>query len=272
MEYDSWVPEGVDITVPNASRVYDYALGGMHNFAVDRAFWHQVQALFPDAHLIARANRAYLGRAVRWLVEEQGVDQFLDIGSGIPTLGNVHEVAQRADPRARVVYVDVDPIAVEQSRSLLRDNPKAQVIHGDLRDPDAVVWNDEVISFLDFSRPIAVLMVAVLHFIPDEVAPRALISRIGTALMPGSFLVLSHVGPEVSEQGLQRQETARRLYEKTPTPLVIRDGREFRALIDDSFEVLEPGIVAADRWRPDPEQIADIPPQPNALVAVARRR
>jgi hypothetical protein len=124
MERDAWVPEGVDITVPNASRIYDYALGGMHNFAVDRAFWHQLQDLFPDAHLVARANRAFLGRAVRWLVEEQGVTQFLDIGSGIPTLGNVHEVAQGADPRARVVYVDIDPIAVEQSRSLLHDQPE----------------------------------------------------------------------------------------------------------------------------------------------------
>jgi SAM-dependent methyltransferase len=272
MEPNTWVPEGVDITVPNASRVYDYALGGMHNFTVDRAFWHQVQELFPEAHLVARANRAYLGRAVRWLVEEQGVTQFLDIGSGIPTLGNVHEVAQEADPRARVVYVDIDPIAVEQSRSLLRDNPNAHAIRGDLRDPDAIVWNDQVISFLDFSRPIAVLMVAVLHFIPDEAGPRSLISRIGTALMPGSFLVLSHAGPAVTEEGLEGQENARKLYEKTPTPLVIRDSRQLLALIDDSFEVLEPGVVTADQWRPDPEQTAEIPPQPTALVAVARRR
>jgi hypothetical protein len=134
------------------------------------------------------------------------------------------------------------------------------------------VWDDQVISFLDFSRPIAVLMVAVLHFIPDEADPRSLISRIGAALMPGSFLVLSHVGPEVTEDGLGRQKTARKLYEKTPTPLMIRDGRQFLDLIDDSFEVLEPGVVAADRWRPDPEETAEIPPQPTALVAVARRR
>jgi hypothetical protein len=134
------------------------------------------------------------------------------------------------------------------------------------------VWDDQVISFLDFSRPIAVLMVAVLHFIPDEADPRSLISRIGSALMPGSFLVLSHAGPEVTEEGLERQEKARRLYEKTPTPVVIRDGRQLLDLVDESFEVLEPGVVAAHQWRPDPEQTAEIPPQPTALVAVARRR
>ncbi|AEV81881.1 hypothetical protein ACWT_0867 [Actinoplanes sp. SE50] len=272
VEPNTWVPEGADITVPNASRVYDYALGGMHNFAVDREFWHHVQDSFPEAHLVAQANRAYLGRAVRWLVEERGVTQFLDIGSGIPTLGNVHEVAQEADPDARVVYVDIDPIAVEQSRSLLRDNPNAHAIRGDLCDPDTIVWHDQVISFLDFSRPIAVLMVAVLHFVPDEADPRSLISRIGAALMPGSFLVLSHAGPEVTEDGLRRQEIARKLYEKTPTPLVIRDREQLLGLLDESFEVLEPGVVAADQWRPDPEQAAQIPPQPTALVVVARRR
>src|SRR3954467_14906388 len=130
-----WVPEGVDITVPDASRVYDYALGGVHNFAVDREFWQRAEKMFPEARLVARANRAFLGRAVRWL-SAHGVRQFLDIGSGIPTLGNVHEVAQEADPGARVMYVDIDPIAVQQSRSLLAGNPYARGIGADLRDPD----------------------------------------------------------------------------------------------------------------------------------------
>jgi len=139
-----WVPEGVDITVPDASRVYDYALGGVHNFAVDREFWHRAEAAFPGAGLAARTNRAFLGRAVRWLAD-RGIRQFLDIGSGIPTLGNVHEVAQDANPDARVMYVDIDPIAVQQSRSLLDGNPYAQVIEGDLRDPESILYHPEVL-------------------------------------------------------------------------------------------------------------------------------
>ena len=137
--YD-WVPDGVDVTVPDASRVYDYALGGVHNFEVDRAFWDRAEAVMPNVRAIARANRAFLGRAVRELVAA-GVTQFLDIGSGIPTLGNVHEVAQDADPRARVMYVDIDPIAVQQSRSLLADNPYARVVEGDLRDPESILYH-----------------------------------------------------------------------------------------------------------------------------------
>src|ERR1700759_21135 len=163
--YD-WVPEGVDVSVPDASRVYDYALGGVHNFEVDRQFWDRAEAAFPGAARVARANRPFLGRAVRRL-SELGIRQFLDIGSGIPTLGNVHEVAQEANPDARVVYVDIDPIAVEQSRSLLAGNPYARVIEGDLRDPEAILTHPEVLDLLDFTRPVAVLTVAVLHFVAD---------------------------------------------------------------------------------------------------------
>lgn len=271
-EPDAWVPDGVDITVPNASRVYDYALGGVHNFTVDREFWHQAEQLIPDARMVARANRAYLGRAVRWLVEEEGVTQFLDVGSGIPTLGNVHEAAQEVDPAARVVYVDIDPIAVDQSRSLLRDNAQARAIHGDLRSPETILFDPQVLDFLDFSRPVGVMMVAVLHFIPDEADPRSIIARFGSVLASGSFLVLSHAGPDVTREGRERQEAVRKLYEQTPTPLVIRDAEQLLGLLDESFEVVEPGVVSAERWRPDPEEAAEIPPQPTALVLAARRR
>ena len=271
-EPSAWVPHGVDITVPNASRVHDYALGGVHNFTVDREFWHQTERVLPEARMIARANRAFLGRAVRWLVEEQGVTQFLDIGSGIPTLGNVHEAAQEIDPRARVVYVDIDPIAVEQGRSLLRGNPHARVVRGDLRDPEAVLSDSRLLEFLDFSRPIGVLMVSVLHFVPDTAGPLSIVARIGAILASGSYLVLSHAGPDVTEDGRERQELLRRLYEQTPTPLVIRDREHLLHLIDESFEVVDPGVVPAGEWRPDPEEAAEIPAQPTALVVVAHRR
>jgi SAM-dependent methyltransferase len=267
--YD-WVPEGVDVTVPDASRVYDYALGGVHNFEVDRQFWQRAEAAFPGAALVARANRAFLGRAVRRL-SESGVRQFLDIGSGIPTLGNVHEVAQEANPDARVVYVDIDPIAVEQSRSLLAGNPYARVVEGDLRDPDGILTHPEVPDLLDFTRPVAVLTVAVLHFVADDAGPAGIIERLGKALVPGSYLVVSHLGPDESPAGRVAQETARRMYEGTPTPVVIRDRAQLAAIVGDGFEIVEPGVVAATDWWPDPDEAGD-PPQPTALVVVARKR
>jgi SAM-dependent methyltransferase len=260
----------VDITVPDASRVYDYALGGVHNFAVDREFWHRAEAAFPGAGLVARANRAFLGRAVRWL-SDQGVRQFLDIGSGIPTLGNVHEVAQEANPDARVMYVDIDPIAVQQSRSLLAGNPYARVIEADLRKPEGILYHPDVLQLLDFSEPVAVLTVAVLHFVPDSLDPAAILGRIGDALVSGSFLVLSHAGPDVTEAGRAQQERARQLYERTPTPIVIRGVDEITALLGNGFTLVEPGVVSASYWHPDPDE-ADDPPQPTALVAVARKR
>jgi SAM-dependent methyltransferase len=265
-----WVPEGVDITVPDASRVYDYALGGVHNFAVDREFWQRAVAAFPEAGMVARANRAFLGRAVRWL-SARGIRQFLDIGSGIPTLGNVHEVAQEANPDARVMYVDIDPIAVQQSRSLLAGNPYARVIEGDLRDPEGILYHPDVLRLLDFSEPIAVLTVAVLHFVPDSADPAGVMKRLGDVLVSDSCLVVSHLGPEVTPEGRERQEQARRLYERTPTPVVIRGREEIEALVGSDFDIVSPGVVAASDWHPDPDE-ADDPPQPTALVAVARKR
>jgi hypothetical protein len=265
-----WVPEGVDITVPDASRVYDYALGGVHNFAVDREFWRRAEAAFPDAGLAARTNRAFLGRAVRWLAD-QGVRQFLDIGSGIPTLGNVHEVAQDANPEARVMYVDIDPIAVQQSRSLLAENPYAQVIEGDLRDPESILYHREVLRLLDFSEPVAVLTVAVLHFIPDSADPAGILKRLGDAMVSGSYLVMSHVGPEVTPAAREKQEQIRKLYEHTPTPVIIRDPDELTTLVGGDFDFVEPGVVSATYWHPDPDE-EDETPVPAALVAVARKR
>lgn len=267
-ESSAWVPEGVDITVPNASRVYDFALGGVHNFRVDRDFFTQAERVMPQLRLLAQANRAFLGRAVRWLAAA-GMRQFLDLGSGIPTLGNVHEVAHETDPTTRVVYVDLDPVAVEQSNSLLKGNQYATAIRGDLREPDKILRDPRLLEFLDFSQPVAVLMVAVLHFIPDRQDPQSIIREFGTALAPGSFLALSHGTPEATEEGRRQQETVRKLYEQTPTPFVVRNAGQVTALIEDCFELLPPGVVSVDKWHPDPED--DELPQP-VLAAVGRRR
>jgi len=265
---DGWVPEGVDVTVPDASRVYDYALGGVHNFEVDRDFWHRAEKMFPDARLVARANRAFLGRAVRWL-SARGIRQFLDIGSGIPTLGNVHEVAQEADPRARVMYVDIDPIAVQQSRSLLAANPYARVIEGDLRKPDTILYHPDVLDLFDFTEPVAVLTVAVLHFVPDDADPAGILRRLAEPLSAGSHLVISHMGPEETPERREAQDQVRRMYERTPTPVVMRSKEEIAALLGDTFTPVEPGVVVANDWHPDPDE--DDPRQPTALVVVARK-
>jgi S-adenosyl methyltransferase len=265
----SWVPEGVDVTRPDASRVYDYALGGVHNFAVDREFWQRAELVLPGARYLARANRAFLGRAVRELAAA-GITQFLDIGSGIPTLGNVHEVAQDANPDARVVYVDIDPVAVQQSRALLTGNPLATVIEGDLRRPEGILYHPDVLELLDFDQPVAVLAVAVLHFIPDSDNPAAIVSRITDEVVSGSYLVVSHLGPDDTAEGRAGQAAAQKLYERTPTPLIIRSPAELAALIDDRFDIVEPGLVGATDWRPEPDESDDLP-QPTALVAVARK-
>jgi SAM-dependent methyltransferase len=269
-EPSAWVPEGVDITVPNASRVYDFALGGVHNFRVDREFFAQAELVMPQVRLLAQANRAFLGRATRWLTAA-GMRQFLDLGSGIPTLGNVHEVAQEADPTTRVVYVDIDPVAVEQSNSLLKNNRFATAIRGDLRDPGTILRDPRLLDFLDFSQPVAVLMVAVLHFVPDQDDPWSIIREFAGALMPGSYLAISHGAPEATEESRRQQEAVRKLYEQTPTPFVIRDPEQVAGLLGESFELLPPGVVRADQWHPDPEDAGELP-QPAVLAAIGRRR
>src|SRR5947209_6612941 len=160
MERPSWAPEGIDLDRPNAARMYDYALGGSHNFAVDREMVEQVEKIMPGSSLIAHVNRAFLQRAVR-LCLDAGIRQFLDIGSGIPTVGSVHEVAQAVDPRARVAYVDVDPVAVAHSRAILVDNPYATAVPGDVRHPAEVLADSEVTALLDLGQPVAVLLIAV---------------------------------------------------------------------------------------------------------------
>jgi SAM-dependent methyltransferase len=262
------VPEGVDVTVPNAARVYDFALGGHHNFAVDRAFFAQAEAVMPNLRQLAHANRAFLGRVVRWLVDS-GVDQFLDIGSGIPTLGNVHEVAQDANPRARVVYVDIDPVAVEQSRAMLAGNRHAAAVEADLRRPEEILYHPTIVDMLDFSRPVAVLMIAVLHFVQDTDDPAGIIDRVGQALVSGSYLAMSHATPDASPQRHHGQELARQLYERTPTPVRLRTREQVRELLN-GWELEPPGLVPVTDWHPDPD--ADEPAQSIALGALARRR
>jgi hypothetical protein len=265
MELPGWVPEGVEVTVPNAARMYDYALGGYHNFAVDREFVERAEELMPGAIASAHANRAFVRRAVRWLVGS-GLRQFLDIGSGIPTLGNVHEVAQRMAPESRVIYVDIDPVAVAHSGAILADNPGTRVVWGDLRRPGEILYHPDVLGFLDFSQPVAVLLNAVLHFVSDEDDPAGIVAQVREALVAGSHLTVTHATRV--PQRASEQERVRRLYQSTPTSVNLRTREQVGHFLAD-WELVEPGVVPVTDWHPDSED-GDDPPEPRILAAIAR--
>ncbi|WP_238413007.1 SAM-dependent methyltransferase [Saccharothrix deserti] len=257
----------IDLSRPSAARVYDYYLGGAHNFAVDREMAQQAIRMWPDLPLIMQANRAFLRRAVRHCVAA-GVRQFLDLGSGIPTAGNVHEVARAADPGARVVYVDRDPIAVTYSRSILGDDRQTAVVKADLCRPDLVLTRPEVTSLLDFDQPIAVMMVAVLHFVPDSEDLAGIIAGYRDAVAPGSFLVVSHA----TEAGQpEKAEEHQELYRRTATPMTMRSQEQVAALFD-GFDLIDPGVVYLPLWRPESlDEVDEHPERFTGLAAVGRK-
>lgn len=261
-----WAPGEIDLDRPSAARVYDYYLGGSHNVAADREMAREAIAMWPELPLVMQANRAFLRRAVRYCIE-QGVRQFLDIGSGIPTVGNVHEVAQQAASDARVVYVDVDPVAVSHSRALLAGNDLATVVQADLRTPDRVLGDPDVRALLDFDQPVAVLLVAVLHFVPDDDHPGALVARLIESLAPGSFLVISHASQDGQPDRIAEH---RALYSRTATPMTMRNRDEVTALFG-RCELVEPGVVFLPQWRPDsPQDVDDSPERFTGFAGVGR--
>ncbi|MFG2483300.1 SAM-dependent methyltransferase [Streptomyces virginiae] len=249
MERPAWAPPGIDISVPSVSRIYDYYLGGSHNFEVDRQTARRAMEFMPGLPKIMQANRAFMRRAVRHAVAE-GVTQFLDIGSGIPTFGNVHEIAQAASPQARVVYVDHDPVAVAHSRAVLTGDDHSGIVAADLRKPKEILAAPEVGRLLDLGRPVALLLVAVLHFLEDSDDPYAAVAELRDALAPGSLLILTHA----SYEGIPlTQETAAGtvgVYRDMRNPLVMRTREQISGFFD-GFEMLEPGLVSMPDWRPD---------------------
>jgi len=265
----SWTLAHDQLDRPSVARMYDYYLGGGHNFAVDRQAAQRAIAIYPDFPLIMQVNRAFLHRAVTFLVEE-GIDQFLDIGSGIPTGGNVHEVAQRANPAARVVYVDVDSVAVAHSAALLQDNPLATVIQADARHSQQVIQHPEVRRLLDFSRPVAVLAVALLHFIPDDGEAQGLVRGLRDAVPAGSYLALTHATTErVPAAGREQLE---RVYAGASSPLRFRSRREIEHFFD-GLAFVDPGLVRVPLWRPEDtdDLFLDHPERSLAYAGVARK-
>jgi SAM-dependent methyltransferase len=244
----NWIPPGVDTKRANVARVYDYMLGGTHNFAADQAVGRMITAVEPNARAIARANRAFLGRAVRFLAGA-GIRQFLDIGSGIPTEGNVHEVAEQAAPGSRVVYADVDPVAIAHSTALLAGKGNAVIVEGDVREPEKILADGRVSGLIDFSQPAGLLLVAVLHFITDAENPARIVATLRDALAPGSYLVLSH---GTTEDRPTVARAAEKVYgQAVAAPLRMRSRAELLPLFE-GFELIEPGLVPIPRWRPDP--------------------
>ena len=253
MAGDRAIP-AIDTTKAHPARIYDYWLGGKDNFAADREAAELALKAYPDLAKAVQSNRAFLGRAVRLLTGE-GVRQFLDIGTGIPAADNTHEVAQQAAPDSRIVYVDNDPVVLLHAQALLKSTPggACDYIHADLRDPDAILA--KAARTIDFGRPVALMLLAVLQFILDEQDPYGLVSRLVAALPSGSYLVISHPTDDFNPN---KGESMKVYNERSADQAVVRD-KAATARFFDGLELLEPGVVPVARWRPDSDLTAARP-------------
>lgn len=249
MERPAWAPQGIDLTVPSVSRIYDFYLGGSHNFEVDREAARKAMEFMPGLPKIMQANRAFMRRAVRFATDE-GITQFLDIGSGIPTFGNVHEVAMAANPEARVVYVDHDPVAVAHSRAVLAGNDRAGVVAADLRKPQEILSSPVVGELIDLERPVALLLVAVLHFVEDADDPRTAVATLRDALAPGSVVILTHASYEGIPLPEEQAGGTVKVYNDIKNPLVMRPREEVQQFFE-GLAMVEPGLVPMPNWRPE---------------------
>ena len=257
---------GTDTDKAHPARVYDYFLGGKDHFAADRVVAERAAANAPEVTVACRENRAFLGRAVRMLAG-QGERQFLDIGTGFPTMGNSDEAAHAVSPEARVVCVDNDPVVLAHGRALLarRSPDRTTVLAGDLRAPGAILADPALREALDFERPVAVLLAAVLHFLPDSDDPAGVVARFRDALAPGSHVVLSHATYDFNIRVLNNS----RVYNDVTTPFVPRSRAQIAAMLE-GFDLLDPGLVDVAHWRPDGAR--PIPAHPlNIYAAVARK-
>ncbi|MFF4569544.1 SAM-dependent methyltransferase [Streptomyces sp. NPDC001410] len=234
----------IDTSRPHPARIYDYLLGGKDNYDVDRRAGDELAAAAPEVRIGLQANRAFLRRAVRYLVSS-GIRQILDIGTGLPTSPNVHEIAHELAPDARVAYVDNDPIVAAHANALLSSSGATSVVLADVRDPQAIVNHPEVRRAIDFDRPVALLLVAVLHFLTDAEKPAQAVAALRDALPAGSFLVLSHATGDFADRS-----AAQAVYNKATATLNLRSRAEVEGFFD-GFELVEPGLAQVPFWRPD---------------------
>jgi len=260
------LPADIDTEVFSVARLYDFLLGGHHNFAADRALGRQLLAAEPNGRAILLENRYFLARSMAYMLD-QGVRQFLDLGSGIPTQNYVHEIAHRVDPEARVVYVDNDPPAVSHSNFILRANPNAGAINADIRTPEHILGDPTVKSLIDFDQPVGLLALAVLHFIPHEQDAAGIVARYRQALAPGSVLAVTHATAD-GEAGATVAEV-QEIYQENMTSATPRSRAQVAEFFE-GFEVADPGIVYLPEWRPNTEEPIENPEQYWFYAAVGR--
>jgi hypothetical protein len=241
-------PQRVNMNEPNAARMYDHYLGGDNNFQVDRDAAEHVLRIAPWLRPTALENRAFLGRAVRYLAKEAGIRQFVDIGTGLPSQGNVHEVAHAIAPAARVVYADHDPIVLGQSRAMLARIDHVTIIRGDLRQPEGIISHPDLAALIDWDQPVALLLVAVTHFITNEDGPASILQQFREVMAPGSYIAITHIHHDGDEDAVRQILD---IYRGASVPLVMRTRDEIAALFD-GFILIEPGLVPLSEWRPDP--------------------
>jgi S-adenosyl methyltransferase len=261
-------PLPFDISVAHQARMYDYLLGGKDNYAADREAAEAGLKIWPDLAFTARANRAFLGRAIRYLAADAGIRQFLDIGTGIPTAGNTHEIAQAIAPESRVVYVDYDPVVLAHARALLTSTQAGatEYIDADLRDTPAILAQAQ--QLLDFTRPVAVTLLAILHAIPDADDPHAIVATIMDAVPPGSYLALSHAGLNLLD--LETQEGMEGIANRKSQQQYTLRSREQVERFFEGMDLVEPGLVRVEEWRPGPA--AGEAGESSLLCAVGRKR
>jgi hypothetical protein len=255
--------------IPSPARMYNYFLGGKDHYEVDRKAADQVIAAIPEVLVFARENRAFLRRAVRYLVTQCGIRQIIDIGTGLPSEGNVHEVAKTYDPGVRVVYVDHDPVVLAHGRNMLNGVPGTTIIGRDLLDPASILADEELLGLIDFTEPVAVLLVAVVHFITDDARPADLISQLVGPLAPGSYLALSHA---TSDSRPDEAAAVERIYRGTTTNIHARTRAQVLGFLGGDLELVEPGLVWGPLWWPTPgTALADDPASSNFYSVVARK-
>jgi S-adenosyl methyltransferase len=269
MENPPIVPD-VDSSRPHMARIYDYFLGGANHFAADRETAEKILQTNPTIRIAARENRAFLGRAVRYLAAEAGIRQFLDIGTGLPTTDNVHEVAQAVAPASRVVYVDNDPLILAQAQALLNSAPAGRTayIHADLRAPRKILDHPALLEVLDLSQPTALVMLATLHLIQDDDKPAEIIAALLDALPGGSYFVASHITMEHAGDAIAAGQSAMR---GAGLSAQARTSSEFARLAFGGMELVPPGVVLVSEWRPAGDGPRPTPAEVNCYGGVARK-
>jgi SAM-dependent methyltransferase len=253
--------------IPSAARIYDYLLGGKDNYPADRVAGESVIAQLPNVQLAVRWNRAFLRRVVRYLTGQAGIRQIVDIGAGLPTVGNTHEIAAAASPEARVVYVDHDPVVLAHARSMLHGVPNTAIINQDLLEPDGILADPALRSLINFREPVAFLFLSVLHFVPDDVDPAGLIAQLLGPFPAGSYVAISHATPDE----VPAVTDVERVFDEATEQAHVRSRSEVKKLVA-GLEIVEPGLVWPPEWRPDPRDVIPANAAESYYCALAARK